>query len=281
MKEVEDKSELMEILDNCMSKVNMNNTTQLQVKELLTSNRTPSNPFDIYSTFYSPLGSLLYVASQRGHTALVKMLADPSLDMLEATHVSSGETPLYAAVKNCRVEAVETLVAAGANVRHRLRGVSVLHLAVKGCDCDYCPQKPLKMLKALLGRNPPQRLLELTDDEGLSTPLIWAARYDKNDILKLLIDLGANVNYSKASESISEGAYNYNLLDKGFSNQTALHWAARNMNEEASTILLDAGADPRLRDSGNRWGVRPRTPHDWAVRREYKNIIKIFEDAEM
>ena len=103
LKEVEDKSELKEILDNCMFKVN--NMTQPQVKELLTSNRTDggqasSNPFDIYSTFYSPLGSLLYVGSQRGHTALVKMLADPLLDMLEVAHVSAGETPLYAAVKN-------------------------------------------------------------------------------------------------------------------------------------------------------------------------------------
>ena len=46
-------------------------------------------------------------------------------------------------------------------------------------------------------------MLEITDDGGLSTPLIWAARYDKNDILKLLIEWDANVNFSEASESIS------------------------------------------------------------------------------
>ena len=70
----------------------------------------------------------------------------------------------------------------------RLRGVSVVHLAVKDCNCDYCPQKPLQMLGAILGKNPSQRMLEITDDGGLGTPLIWAARYDKNDILKLLIE---------------------------------------------------------------------------------------------
>ena len=60
------------------------------------------------------------------------------------------------------------------------------------------------------------------------------------------------MNYSEASGSISEGEYNFNFLDEGFSNQTTLHWAARNINGEASTILLDAGANPRLRDSGKR-----------------------------
>ena len=89
------------------------------------------------------------------------------------------------------------------------------------------------------------------------------------------------MNYSEAGEGISEGAYNYNFLDEGFSNQTALHWAARNINAEASTLLLTAGADPRIKDSGNQRGIPPRTPLDWVERREYKNIIKIFKDAEM
>ena len=280
----DEKRDLKEILDNCLFKVN--NMTQAEVKGLLSVRREGgqeaelTNALDIYSTFYSPLGNLLYAASHRGHSALVKILADPSLDMLEAPHVFTGETPLFAAVKNCQVEAVKMLVAVGANLRHRVQGVSVFHLAVKGCDCDYCPQKPLQMLEALFGKNPSQEILEIKD-KSLSTPLIWAARYDKNDILKLLIALGANVNYSEAGEGISEGAYNDGPLDEGFRNQTALHWAARNINAEASTLLLAAGADPRIKDSGNRWGVPPRTPLDWAESREYKNIIKIFKDAEM
>ena len=259
----DDRRELKEMLDNCLFLVN--NFTQPQVKELLISN---TNAFDIYSTFYSPLGNLLYIAAQRGHTSLVKMLADPSLDLLEATHVSSKETPLYAAVKNCRVEAVKMLVAAGVKVTRRVRGVSVIHLAIKGNNCDYCPQTPLKLLEALLGRSPSEEMLEVTD-EGLATPLIWAARYDRNDILKLLLDLGANVNHSQADARISEGAYQRDpTTDEGFSNQTALHWAARNMNREASEILLAARANPRLKDSGNKWGIAPRTPYDWVIKRE-------------
>ena len=79
-----DKRELKEMLDNCLFKVN--NMSQAEVKVLLSKRRDGSeqaelpNAFDIYSTFYTPLGNLLYVARQRGHSPLVKMLADPSLD---------------------------------------------------------------------------------------------------------------------------------------------------------------------------------------------------------
>ena len=79
-----DKRELKEMMDNCLFKVN--NMSQAEVKVLLSKRRDGSeqaelpNAFDIYSTFYTPLGNLLYVASQQGHSPLVKMLADPSLD---------------------------------------------------------------------------------------------------------------------------------------------------------------------------------------------------------
>ena len=60
-------------------------------------------------------GSLLYTAvsvgrmhtaASAGNTSVVKMLTDPSFQMLEALHPFSKETPLDAANRNCHVYVV-------------------------------------------------------------------------------------------------------------------------------------------------------------------------------
>ena len=206
----------------------------------------------------SPLGSLLYTAASEGNTAVVQMLSDPSLQLLEVTHPSSKETPLDAAVRNCHVEVVRVLMAAGADARHLVGGVPLLHRLIRGDTvCDFCHKKPMQILEAIVGSDPTEEVLEQTD-EGLNTPLIYAVKYIKNHFLKQLVTLGANVNY--------RGARTESLCPRGRrelpqplcpfvwtkcpQNQTALHWALANNDLDAVKILRAGGANPELKDRG-------------------------------
>jgi len=62
------------------------------------------------------------------------------------------------------------------------------------------------------------------------TPLIFSSYQENTDIVRMLLESGANPD----------------LEDKDGS--TALRWAARNGSEKALKLLLEAGADPNLAD---------------------------------
>ena len=209
----------------------------------------------------SPVGSLLYTAASEGNTAVVEMLANPSFQMLEVLHPSSNETPLDAAVRNCHVDVVKVLMAAGADARHRVGGVPLLHRLIRGDSvCDYCPQRPMRILEAILGSDPTEEVLEQTD-EGLNTMLIYAVKYVKNHFLQQLIRLGANVNYCDArTDSLCPKSPTGTIKlpralcpfvwTKCPQNQTALHWALANHDLDAVKMLRAGGANPELKDGG-------------------------------
>lgn len=73
-----------------------------------------------------------------------------------------------------------------------------------------------------------------------STPLSMAVYNGSNDIVRVLIDNGANPNISDSA-------------DVGI-NASPLHWAVDKNNKEIIRILLDAGADANLKD---RYGSSP------------------------
>lgn len=76
----------------------------------------------------------------------------------------------------------------------------------------------------------------ITGDNGW-TPLIYAANKDSLEIVKLLVDAGADVSHA-----------NMNHRD------TALHWAIHHENDEMARLLVDAGADAECR---NKSGLTP------------------------
>ncbi len=85
-------------------------------------------------------------------------------------------------------------------------------------------------------------------DQGRS-PLIWAAIGGKVEIVRLLIDAGADVNVQD---------------DYGW---TPLHWATEWENEETVQMLVDAGARKDIQDNYR------RTPYDLAETEELKTIL--------
>lgn len=78
------------------------------------------------------------------------------------------------------------------------------------------------------------------DNDFRNTPLMFAAYYGYTDIVRLLLEAGADVNFNN-----------------GGSNSTALMYAARGLNRDIVRLLIEAGADVNVSGRGSgRWNVR-------------------------
>ena len=127
-------------------------------------------------------------------------------------------TPLLTAIYHGDVQAVDRLIAAGANVRAANReGMTPLAMA---CLDGYL-QIIDRLLKA--GADPKQR------GPNGETLLMFAARNGRVDVIARLLAAGAEVN---AREQLR--------------GTTALMWAAEQRHPEAVKALLAAGADPAI-----------------------------------
>ena len=73
------------------------------------------------------------------------------------------------------------------------------------------------------------------------TALHWASLYNRTDVIKHLLDKGANMNRQDRRDKY-----------------TPLHWAAQYKKTEAVRILIENGADVNLMNYGN------KTPLDYA-----------------
>ena len=69
---------------------------------------------------------------------------------------------------------------------------------------------------------------------GGYTALHYATMFNRTDVIKRLVDVGADVNRQNRYED------------------TPLHWAARHNNTEAVRLLLDNGADINLKNRTNK-----------------------------
>ena len=131
---------------------------------------------------------------------------------------ADGVTPLLTAIYHGDVQAVDRLIAAGANVRAANReGVTPLAMA--------CLDGDLPIIERLLaaGADPKAR------GPNGETLLMLAARNGRVDVLKRLLAAGADVN-----------------AREGLRGTTALMWAAEQRHPEAVKTLLAAGADPAI-----------------------------------
>ena len=127
-------------------------------------------------------------------------------------------------------------------------------------DCDFFQVTPLifathlgdkEIVKLLLdaGANP-----DYEDSFG-STALRWAAHDGNEEILKMLIDANADVNLADKKDKM-----------------TALHYAAYRNDHEITKILLAAGADPLAENAEG------ETPVDYARRRDSKETFQVLID---
>ena len=146
---------------------------------------------------------------------IVHSLIDHSADI----HASSkGFTPLHIAALTAQEQLVNILLSNGA----KATGIPVI--------TAYYGLTP-KIVDLLLTRG---ANVSAIDSRWNKTALTWTAEFGSPTTLKVLLGHGANLHHQDKQGS------------------SALHYAAANARNESITLLLDAGADPNLLDSGGR-----------------------------
>ncbi|XP_034413920.1 ankyrin repeat and SOCS box protein 3 [Cyclopterus lumpus] len=159
--------------------------------------------------------SACYLAAQRGHLAVVRLLLRAHADINQLTNDLS--CPLYAAVDAGHREVVELLVGKGAEVdrTHTASCWTCLHQAVHKGHEDI-----VRILVDVCN-------LEALDDHKIS-PLFVAAQYGQRECLEILVNAGANVSSQAADLA------------------TPLLIASQEGHRACVDFLLDHGADPDL-----------------------------------
>ncbi|XP_077404838.1 histone-lysine N-methyltransferase EHMT2 [Vanacampus margaritifer] len=203
--------------------------------------------------------SALHAAAQRGllEVCYILLQAGANIDAQD----KDLRTPLLEAIVNNHVEVVRYLIQNGACVYHvEEDGYTGLHHAAK--------QGNLETVNILLETG---QVDVNSQDNGGWTPIIWAAEHKHVDVIKVLLNRGADVtiNDKELNVCLHWAAYAGNLdiaemvLNAGCSlasvnvhGDTPLHIAAREGYLDCVTLFLSRGADI---DTINREGDTPLT----------------------
>ena len=203
--------------------------------------------------------SPLHLACVCGHTDVAKLLLDRGADT--EAKLDDEETPIHFACLYGQVECAKVLIAYHCNVDAQTRGDTPLMLTVAcyGTRDASLKQRYFEIAKILIDAGCD---VNIGDTQGL-TPIHLAAGKEDPNLLKLLIQAGADVNsksmnlpktpllcavYAALEENVnlllSAGC---NVNDVAFPGVTALSAAVDNETMGIVLDLLRAGANPQIR----------------------------------
>ena len=183
--------------------------------------------------------SLLHLAAQSGQVTQIELLLEKGAE-INAQDLSQ-KTPLYLAVVHGHLSAIKCLLDKGADPTIvGIEGDTVLHVAA---FYGYTP------IVSLLLKYP---LLHCVDEDG-KQPIhkaVWG--HPKPDVVKLLLDAGANPN------AVNKFGY------------TPLHWTAKHGHIESAQVLIKGGA---ISESVNQ---NHDLPFDLAVKWGQDEFVRSF-----
>ena len=253
-----------------------------------------------YTWAWSEEHTLLHHAAHHGSVeslaALVALGADPK------AQDSDGRTPLMIAAAGGHVEAVRELLKHDDRIDLASKyGSTPLNLAAsrgheavvrflldRGASYDIftaAARGDVDRVETLLTQD--KALLE--KEAGTATPLLWAAEHNKPQVLKRLLDHGADINFhnnwsgSVLSVAVWEGHAEIVklLLDRGATIElgagddaygTPLHRACWQGNLELVRLLLDRGAQINSENNGH------ETPLCFAVGEGRIDVVRYLLD---
>uniref|UniRef100_A0A452V733 Ankyrin repeat domain 29 n=1 Tax=Ursus maritimus TaxID=29073 RepID=A0A452V733_URSMA len=181
----------------------------------------------------------LFFAAQQGHNDVVRFLFEFGASTEFRT--KDGGTALLAASQYGHMQVVETLLKHGANIHDQLYdGATALFLAAQGGYLDV-----IRLLLSSGARvNQPRQGCILTSQltHGDVCPISFL-----NDGTTALLK-AANKGYNDVIEELLKFSPTLGILKNGTS---ALHAAVLSGNIKTVALLLEAGADPALRNKAN------------------------------
>lgn len=206
---------------------------------------------NIYETSYEGIRNLLLAAhvSNADETELVDILMAAGASF-RGIRDSYGMTPLIYASSNGNIPLIKIFLREGANVNETDVDLSSpLHYAAKYSDYEVCK---------LLIDNGAYVNVSCTLK---TTPLHYATKNGKDDVAELLLENGANVNakdqyydtplhhsaeHGNVESLILHGA---DVNARNILAQTPLYVAASRCKVKNVKLLLEAGADPEIKDN--------------------------------
>ncbi|KAF2882274.1 hypothetical protein ILUMI_23894 [Ignelater luminosus] len=198
--------------------------------------------------------ALLHISSIFDRTIISQMLLVNKADLNVRDH--SGKTPLHWASAVGNVNSLTLLLSYEININAVDNdGMSPLHYAIIACA-----KNKNTIVSELLKANADLTILDYNN----KTPLHYAIHYNHIELLKILLNYGANINTS------NENHLQRVLCSKDSDGGTILHWAADKGCTETIKLLLDYGADVGLEDNdGN-------TPLHWAVLKGHASVVTLL-----
>ncbi len=201
------------------------------VERLLRSGASPNTPNRYGLT-------PLVIAAQAANASLVKRLlaAGATVD----APIPGGETALMSASRTGSLEAVEALLKAGANpnAKEDLKGQSAIIWAASEGHAG--------IVAALIAAKADFRIRL---DSGF-TPLLFAARDGRLEVVKVLLQAGANVNEQLLPAPQPKPYRGYPRGPLPRPGTSALLFATLSAHYELAAFLLESGADPNSLASG-------------------------------
>eukprot|EP00438_Fugacium_kawagutii_P014931 Skav215671 [mRNA] locus=scaffold310:174339:175472:- [translate_table: standard] len=184
----------------------------------------------------------LHFAAEGGHLQVVQLLVEAGAQkdaaVTETAGVTKGTRPIHCAIHTSQLEVVRFLVEAGASADGTL-APAVL------CGNSEVVELLLKSRAAI----------DAASEDGI-TPLHVAAVHGKWDMVKLLVDSGADKNAATAEEGM-----------------TALCFASAEGCLEMVEWLVEAGADKDVVTAEG------KTAFSWAVERRHMEVAKFLLHA--
>jgi len=230
---------------------------------------------------------LIIDAAKQGNISEVKRLVTQGTDIQFSDEFMM--TPLHHAAYRARYDVVAYLIKIGANVNARNKAQETpLHL----CAQDFKSEQRVEVASLLINNKADVN----ATSKGGETPLHYAAYYGYSELIDLLIANGAKINtreidigatpFHKATpvskwdvcrpgvlrQLARYGAeVNATISENG---DSALHLAAFSGHVACVEVLLDLGANPKMK---NKFG---ETPLDNAKAKGHTDVIKILEKSE-